>query len=59
MRYRHTAEKLTNYRRQIHELRQKMRDVQAAVEPEPVKVSFPKITSAHSDGAVRKELAWR
>ena len=37
MRYKHTAEKLADYRRQIHVLRQKMRDVQAAVEPEPVK----------------------
>ena len=37
MSYKHTAEKLADYRRQIGELRQKMRDVQAAVEPEPVK----------------------
>ena len=37
MSYKHTAEKLADYRRQIRELRQKMRDVQAAVEPEPVK----------------------
>jgi predicted dithiol-disulfide oxidoreductase (DUF899 family) len=37
MSYKHTAEKLAGYRRQIGELRQKMRDVQAAVEPEAVK----------------------
>ena len=37
MSYKHTAEKLADYRRQIRELRQNMRDVQAAVEPEPVK----------------------
>src|SRR5215472_3531937 len=37
MSYKHTAEKLADYRRQIRDLRQKMRDVQAAVEPEPVK----------------------
>jgi len=37
MSYKHTAEKLADYRRQIRELRQKMHDVQAAVEPEPVK----------------------
>src|SRR5215468_7138428 len=37
MSYKHTAEKLADYRRQIGELRQKMRDVQAAVEPEAVK----------------------
>ena len=37
MSYKHTAERLADYRRQIRELRQKMRDVQAAVEPEPVK----------------------
>jgi len=36
MSYKHTAEKLAGYRRQIGELRQKMRDVQAAVEPEAV-----------------------
>jgi hypothetical protein len=24
----------------------------------PLHLSFPKIISAHSDGAVRKELAW-
>jgi predicted dithiol-disulfide oxidoreductase (DUF899 family) len=35
--YKYTAEKLADYRRQISELRQKMRDVQAAVEPEAVK----------------------
>jgi hypothetical protein len=32
--YKHTVEKLGDYRRQIDALRQKMRDVQAAVEPE-------------------------
>ena len=37
MSYKHTVEKLADYRRQIDELRQKMRDVQAAVEPEAVK----------------------
>jgi len=37
MSYKHTAEKLADYRRQIRELRQKMRGVQAVVEPEPVK----------------------
>src|SRR5262245_21731635 len=37
MSYKHTAEKLADYHRQIGELRQKMRDVQAAVEPEAVK----------------------
>src|SRR5262245_40731432 len=37
MSYKQTAEKLADYRRQIRELRQKMRDVQATVEPEPVK----------------------
>jgi predicted dithiol-disulfide oxidoreductase (DUF899 family) len=37
MSYKHTAEKLADYRRQIRELREKMRDVQAAVEPEAVK----------------------
>jgi predicted dithiol-disulfide oxidoreductase (DUF899 family) len=37
MSYKYTAEKLADYRRQISELRQKMRDVQAAVEPEAVK----------------------
>src|SRR5262249_36176798 len=37
MSYKHTAEKLADYRRQIRELRQNMRDVQAAIEPEPVK----------------------
>jgi len=37
MSYKHTAEKLADYRRQIRELRQKMRDEQAAVEPEAVK----------------------
>src|SRR5262245_36492819 len=37
MSYKHTAKRLANYRRQIRELRQKMRDVQAAVEPEPAK----------------------
>src|SRR5262249_12972860 len=37
MSYKHTAEKLADYRRQIRELRQKMRGVQAAVEPELVK----------------------
>jgi hypothetical protein len=37
MSYKHTAEKLADYRRQIRDLRQKMRDVQAEVEPEPVK----------------------
>jgi hypothetical protein len=34
MSYKHTVEKLGDYRRQIDALRQKMRDVQAAVEPE-------------------------
>ena len=37
MSYKHTAEKIADYRRQIRELREKMRDVQAAVEPEEVK----------------------
>src|SRR5262249_45707772 len=37
MSYKHTAEKLADYRRQISELLQKRRDVQAAVEPEAVK----------------------
>jgi predicted dithiol-disulfide oxidoreductase (DUF899 family) len=37
MKYRSTTEKLNDYRRQIAELRQKMRAVQAAIEPEPVK----------------------
>src|SRR5262245_12278716 len=37
MSYKHTAEKLADYRRQIRELRQKMRGVQAVIEPEPVK----------------------
>src|SRR5262245_62572068 len=37
MSYNNTAEKLADYRRQIRELRQKMRRVQAAVEPELVK----------------------
>jgi predicted dithiol-disulfide oxidoreductase (DUF899 family) len=37
MSYKSTTEKLNGYRRQIAELRQKMRATQAAVEPEPVK----------------------
>ena len=37
MEYKQAAEKLGDYRAQIGELRKKMRDVQAAVEPEPVK----------------------
>src|SRR5262249_34454019 len=37
MSYKHTAEKLAANRRQIRDLRQKMRDVQAGVESEPVK----------------------
>ena len=36
MTYRDTVEKLAAWRGQIAELRQKMRDAQAAVEPEPV-----------------------
>jgi hypothetical protein len=51
MSYKHTAEKLAGYRRQIGELRQKMRDVQAAVEPEAVKdpgEPFPRAKSHHS-----------
>ena len=36
MTYRDTAEKLAAWRGQIAELRQKMRDAQASVEPEPV-----------------------
>ena len=37
MTYQDTAEKLATWRGQIAELRQKMRDAQAAVEPEPVR----------------------
>lgn len=37
MNYRDTSEKLADYRRQIAELRQKMRAAQASVEPEEVK----------------------
>jgi predicted dithiol-disulfide oxidoreductase (DUF899 family) len=37
MSYKHTAEKLAAYRQQIAELRQKMREAQAAIEPEEVK----------------------
>ena len=33
MSYKHTAKRLADYRRQIRELRQKMRDVQAALKP--------------------------
>ena len=33
MSYKHTAERLADYRRQIRELRQKMRNVQAALKP--------------------------
>ena len=36
MNYRDTAAKLAAYREQIAELRRKMREAQAAVEPEPV-----------------------
>ena len=36
MTYRDTAERLAAWRGQIAELRQKMRDAQASVEPEPV-----------------------
>ena len=36
MEYKQAAEKLGDYRTQIGELRKKMRDLQAAVEPEPV-----------------------
>jgi hypothetical protein len=34
MTYKDTAEKLAQYRREIAELRQKMRDAQASIEPE-------------------------
>lgn len=37
MTYQDTAEKLAAWRRQIAELRQKMRDAQATLEPEPVR----------------------
>lgn len=37
MSYRSATEKLSGYRRQIAELRRRMRTVQAAIEPEPVK----------------------
>ena len=37
MNYQSTAERLNDYRRQIAELRQKMRAAQAEIEPEPVK----------------------
>lgn len=37
MRYQEASEKLSGYRRQINELREKMRSVQQDVEPEPVK----------------------
>jgi predicted dithiol-disulfide oxidoreductase (DUF899 family) len=37
MKYRATAEKLAGYRSQIAALRQKMREAQASVEPEPAK----------------------
>src|SRR5215470_17237168 len=37
MSYQSTTEKLNDYRRQIAELRQKMRATQAEIEPEPVK----------------------
>jgi hypothetical protein len=36
MNYRDTAGKLATYRDQIAELRRKMREAQASVEPEPV-----------------------
>jgi len=35
--YRHTAERVADWRGQIAELRQKIRDAQASVEPEPVR----------------------
>ena len=37
MSYKHTAEKIAAYREQIAELREKMREAQAAIEPEEVK----------------------
>jgi predicted dithiol-disulfide oxidoreductase (DUF899 family) len=37
MSYKHTAEKLAAYREQIAELRKKMRETQAAIEPEEVR----------------------
>jgi hypothetical protein len=36
MSYKQTAEKLAEYRRQISDLRKKMRDAQASIEPEVV-----------------------
>lgn len=49
MTYRETAEKLAHYRREIAGLRAKMREAQAAVEPEPV----PDYEFAGPDGKVR------
>ncbi len=49
MSYRETSEKLAEYRRQITEIRRKMRDVQAAVDPEEVR----DYVFATSNGEVR------
>ena len=49
MSYKNTAKKLETYRRQITGLREKMRTLQAAVEPEPVE----DYDFATPDGAVR------
>lgn len=49
MRYRDSTERLVAYRREIAALRDKMRELQATVEPEEV----PDYTFATSEGAVR------
>jgi predicted dithiol-disulfide oxidoreductase (DUF899 family) len=49
MSYKQTAEKLAEYRHQIRDLRKKMRDAQASIEPEVV----PDYTFATSSGTVR------
>ncbi len=49
MNYRETAARLTGYRRQIAELRDKMREARAAAEPEEV----PDYVFTNSDGPVR------
>ena len=56
MRYRETAAKLDDYRRQIAELRQKMREAQAAAEPEQVPdYAFTTPQGSASVGAVRRQ----
>jgi hypothetical protein len=57
MSYKATAEKISEYRRQIADLREKMRAAQAAIEPEEVKdYEFRRA----GGGAVKlSELFWR